>query len=124
MNGELWGRPSDVPWAVVFPAPLADDIARHPSQIYQALLEGLLLFLVLNFLAQRGMLRWRGFLTGSFLVGYAVLRMIGEMFRQPDAALGFLVEVGNGGITMGMLLSVPMLVGGAILAWWARQTAR
>lgn len=109
VNGELWGRvaPDWLPWAVVFPA--AGPEARHPSQLYQAGLEGVLLFVVLWALSRREAVRARfGTLSGAFLVGYAVARGVGELFRQPDAFLGFLYA----GATMGQLLSVPMLLAG------------
>jgi phosphatidylglycerol:prolipoprotein diacylglycerol transferase len=110
INGELWGRPApeDLPWAMIFPG--AGPIPRHPSQIYQALLEGGLLFAVMFALSRRQAIRARfGVLTGAFLIGYGVARIIGEFFRQPDAFLGFLYA----GATMGQLLSVPMLLAGA-----------
>ncbi len=109
VNGELWGRvaPTWLPWATVFPA--AGPEPRHPSQLYQAGLEGILLFIVLWALSRREAVRARvGTLSGAFLVGYAVARSIGELFRQPDAFLGFLYA----GATMGQLLSVPMLLAG------------
>lgn len=107
INGELWGRISDVPWAMVFPTGGPDP--RHPSQLYEAFLEGAVLFALL-FVLQRsaGARRRPGTLTGTFLVGYAVARMIAELFRQPDPQLGFLFL----GVTMGQLLSVPLLVVG------------
>ncbi len=117
INGELWGRPAPdwLPWAMVFPN--GGPVPRHPSQIYQALMEGLLLFILLWLLARREAVRARfGFLTGVFLVGYAVARSVGELFRQPDAFLGYLFE----GATMGQLLSVPMLVAGIGLIVLAR----
>jgi phosphatidylglycerol:prolipoprotein diacylglycerol transferase len=89
--------------------PNAGPVARHPSQIYQALMEGLLLFIVMFVLSRQGWIRSRfGCLTGVFLMGYAVARIIGEFFREPDSFLGFLWF----GATMGQLLSVPMLLGG------------
>ena len=109
INGELWGRaaPDWLPWAMIFPN--GGLIARHPSQIYQALMEGLILFLILFALSRREAMRVRtGMLTGVFLTGYAIARMIGEHFREPDAFLGFLAF----GTTMGQLLSVPMLAAG------------
>ncbi len=109
INGELWGRPAPdwLPWAMVFPN--GGPVPRHPSQLYQALMEGLLLFILLWVLARREAVRMRfGMLTGVFLVGYAVARSVGELFRQPDAFLGYLYE----GATMGQLLSIPMLVVG------------
>ncbi len=116
INGELWGRPAPdwLPWAMVFPN--AGPVPRHPSQLYQALMEGLLLFLLLWFCAARPAIRARfGLLTGIFLMGYGVARIIGELFRQPDPFLGYLWE----GATMGQLLSLPMILAGATLAAWA-----
>jgi phosphatidylglycerol:prolipoprotein diacylglycerol transferase len=112
INGDLWGRPApeSLPWAMIFPR--AGPIPRHPSQIYQALMEGLILFLIMFLLSRREAIRARfGTLTGIFLIGYAVARIIGEMFREPDEFLGFLVF----GATMGQLLSIPMLLAGVWL---------
>lgn len=115
INGELWGRVSDAPWAMVFPT--GGPEPRHPSQLYQAAMEGVLLFILLQVLVRIPAIRAReGFVTGAFLAGYAVARMVGEVFRQPDAHLGFLFA----GITMGQLLSVPMLAVGAVLMLRAR----
>jgi phosphatidylglycerol:prolipoprotein diacylglycerol transferase len=117
INGELWGRPAPdwLPWAMVFPN--AGDIARHPSQLYQAGMEGLLLFIVVFALSRREAIRARfGTLTGVFLVGYSLARIVGELFRQPDAFLGFLFA----GATMGQLLSLPMLFAGLFLIQRAR----
>lgn len=116
INGELWGRVTDVPWAMIFPH--AGPEPRHPSQLYQAGLEGILLFALMFTLARRPRREEeRGLLGGAFLVGYAVARSIGELFRQPDAHLGFLFA----GITMGQLLSLPMLLFGLFLIWRARR---
>lgn len=110
INAELWGRPTDVPWGVVFPG--AGPEPRHPSQLYEAVLEGLLLLAVVQFLAWRPREpRHRGRIGGAFLVGYALARLTVELFREPDQHLGFLV----GGLTMGQLLSLPMLAGGLLL---------
>lgn len=112
INGELFGRPSDVPWAMAFPR--GGEAPRHPSQIYEALLEGALLFAILLILIKNDWIRNRpGVVTGSFLAGYGAFRMFVEQYRQPDAHLGFII----GEISMGQLLSVPMvLVGlGAII---------
>ena len=112
INGELWGRPAPawVPWAMIFPR--GGDIPRYPSQIYQAILEGLVLFTLLWLLARRDTVRARfGLLSGVFLVGYAVARSVGELFREPDAFRGYLLA----GSTEGQLLSVPMLVAGVWL---------
>jgi phosphatidylglycerol:prolipoprotein diacylglycerol transferase len=112
INGELWGRPAPdwLPWAMIFPG--GGEVPRHPSQIYQALLEGVVLFVVMFTLSRREAVRARfGLLVGIFLIGYAIARMIGELFREPDAFLGFLF----GGVTMGQVLSLPMLLAGVWL---------
>jgi phosphatidylglycerol:prolipoprotein diacylglycerol transferase len=116
INGELWGRPADssVPWAMVFPN--GGPLPRHPSQLYEAGLEGILLFTILAVMIRLGALRRPGLILGSFIAIYALARIAGEFFREPDAQLGFLW----GGLTMGMLLSVPMIIAGVILivlAW-------
>jgi phosphatidylglycerol---prolipoprotein diacylglyceryl transferase len=115
INGELWGRAADVPWAMVFPG--GGPVARHPSQLYEAALEGLLLFAVLEVLIRRGALRYPGLIVGSFAVVYALARSTSEFFREPDAQLGFLW----GGLTMGMLLSIPLFLFGVGLIVWARR---
>jgi phosphatidylglycerol:prolipoprotein diacylglycerol transferase len=117
INGELWGRVTDVPWAMVFPG--GGPLPRHPSQLYEASCEGILLFLVLFAAERSGARRHPGILTGFFLAGYAVARMSGELFRQPDVQLGFIPIFGLE-TTMGQLLSVPLLVIGIILIVWAR----
>jgi phosphatidylglycerol:prolipoprotein diacylglycerol transferase len=110
INGELWGRPADLPWAMVFPH--AGPEPRHPSQLYQAAMEGLLLFILVQLVVRIPALRARpGFTAGTFLAGYGVARIIGEFFRQPDAQLGFLW----GATTMGQLLSIPMVLAGLLL---------
>jgi phosphatidylglycerol:prolipoprotein diacylglycerol transferase len=117
IKGELWGREADasVPWRMIFP----DDplqLFRHPSQLYEAALEGILLFAVLAVMVRMGALRRPGLILGSFIAVYAFGRIASEFFREPDPQLGFLW----GGLTMGMLLSVPMIIVGAILiarAW-------
>ena len=115
INGELFGRATEVPWAMVFPG--GGPLPRHPSQLYEALCEGLLLFLLLFAAERRGARRHPGMVSGLFLAGYAVARMSGELFRQPDVQLGFLVF----GTTMGQLLSLPLLVAGIGLILWARR---
>lgn len=114
INGELWGRPAPdgLPWAMVFPT--GGDVARHPSQIYQALMEGLLLFLVVWFYAAKRN-RYRGQVSGLFVAGYGLARFVGEYFREPDAHLGYL----SLGLSMGQWLSLPMVVAGVILFSWA-----
>jgi phosphatidylglycerol:prolipoprotein diacylglycerol transferase len=115
INGELWGRVSNVPWAMVFPT--GGPEPRHPSQLYEAGMEGLLLFALLFALQRWTDARMRpGLLTGVFLIGYAVARIIAEFFRQPDSQLGFLIF----GATMGQLLSVPLLLIGLWLVWRAK----
>ena len=118
INGELYGRVTDVPWAMVFPRD-SEALPRHPSQLYEAGLEGAVLFLALWLLVRRGWLERGGALSGAFLVGYALARLAAEFFRQPDANLGFLL----GGATMGQLLSLPMLLVGLGLLAWARRAA-
>lgn len=125
INGELWGRqaPAWVPWAMKFPrtpdCPSFPDfcVPRHPSQLYEAILEGLVLFSLMFVLSRREQIRERfGMLTGVFLSGYAIARIIGEYFREPDAFLGFLAA----GTTMGQILSLPMLLAGIWLIVRAR----
>lgn len=117
INSELWGRPADVPWAFVFPT--GGDIARHPSQLYEAALEGVVLFLVLRFCTHR-LLKFRSprFVTGVFIGGYGLARTFVEFFREPDPQLGFLY---GGWLTMGMVLSFPMILLGIALAMTARR---
>jgi phosphatidylglycerol:prolipoprotein diacylglycerol transferase len=114
INGELWGRAADVPWAMVFPS--GGPIARHPSQLYEAGLEGLLLLAVLAALIRAGALKRPGLIVGVFAVVYALARTSAEFFREPDAQLGFLWR----GLTMGMLLSIPLFLAGVafiVYAW-------
>ena len=117
INSELWGRPADssVPWAMVFPN--GGPLPRHPSQLYEAGLEGILLFLILAVMIRMGALKRPGLILGSFIAIYGLARITGEFFREPDPQLGFLW----GGLTMGMLLSVPMIIAGAILIVMARR---
>src|SRR5580704_7409364 len=141
INGELFGRFTDVGWAIVFPngAVSPDTVPpgiislcqsvtfqngspglncpRHPSELYEAACEGLLLFLLLLFAEHRGARRHPGIVTGLFLAGYAIARMSGELFRQPDVQLGFLIF----GTTMGQLLSIPVLIAGVLIILWARR---
>jgi len=115
INGELWGRVSDMPWAMVFPG--GGPLPRHPSQLYEAAFEGVLLFVALVAAERYGARRHPGIVTGVFLAGYAVARMAGELFRQPDVQLGFLFF----GTTMGQLLSIPLLIAGIGMIGWARR---
>jgi phosphatidylglycerol:prolipoprotein diacylglycerol transferase len=115
VNGELWGRTADVPWAIIFT--LAGEEPRHPSQLYEAGLEGIVLFLVLWFMFWKTKARHQpGKLVGTFLVGYGLSRFTVEFFRQPDAGLENLWW----GLSMGQTLTVPMLIGGA----WLIATAK
>jgi len=113
VNGELFGRVTDVPWAVVFPR--GGDQPRHPSQLYEAALEGVLLFIIMWMLARSpAVRRWSGLLSGLFLGLYGLLRFSAEFFREPDAQLGYLFA----GATMGQILCLPMIVlGGALICW-------
>ncbi len=117
VNGELWGRVSDVPWAMVFPDGGPDP--RHPSQLYQAALEGALLFALLMIAVRMGALKRPGLVSGLFFTFYGLFRIVGETFRQPDAHIGFLAF----GLTMGMLLSVPMVLLGLFFIFRARRSA-
>ena len=117
INSELWGRPGDVPWAVVFPN--GGPLARHPSQLYEAALEGLVLFLLLRFLTHsRLKLATPGFVAGAFVAGYGCARIFVEFFREPDAHIGYLA---GGWLTMGMVLSVPLVLVGLFLMARARR---
>jgi len=107
VNGELWGRETDVTWAMIFPAD-REQLARHPSQLYEATLEGLVLLLILHMLIRRGALKRPGIIIGAFAMLYAVFRSFCELFREPDVQLGFLWH----GTTMGMLLSIPLFLAG------------
>lgn len=135
INAELWGRPTDLPWGVVFPGTAAQTCpqlvgicARHPSQLYQAALEGLLLALVLFWLAfRKGWFKRPGALMGVFLVGYGIARFLVEFVRQPDAQfisegnpVGLALHWGGWGLTMGQLLSLPMIAVGLYFALRAR----
>ncbi len=136
-NAELWGRPSELPWAVIFPGTAAQDCpgvvagmcARHPSQLYEAALEGLVLGAILIWLAyRRGAFRKPGLVMGVFLAGYGASRFFVEFFRQPDAQfvspgnpLGLAWHVGGYGLTMGQLLSLPMIALGLWFAFRARR---
>ncbi|TKT66094.1 prolipoprotein diacylglyceryl transferase [Rhizobiaceae bacterium LC148] len=120
INGELWGRLADVPRAVVFPT--GGPFARHPSQLYEAALEGIVLFLVLRLLTH-GLkaLKTPGVIAGTFVCGYALARIFVEFFREPDAQLGYLL--GTGWLTMGMVLSLPMFLVGLWAIFRARRAA-
>ena len=112
INGELWGRPTDLPWGMVFP--FVDQHPRHPSMLYEALLEGLLLFIILWIYSARP--RPTMAVSGLFLICYGVFRFAVEFVRQPDAHMGFLAF---GWLTMGQVLSLPMIAFGVLFMWWA-----
>jgi phosphatidylglycerol:prolipoprotein diacylglycerol transferase len=115
---ELWGRPTDVPWAVIFPG--SDGLPRHPSQIYEALLEGLVVFVILQIAARMGALRRPGLATGLFGAAYGVARIVCEFFRDPDPRLE---DLGHG-LTMGMVLSLPLVIIGICLIVFANRQWR
>lgn len=129
INAELWGRPTDVYWGVVFPGDLAQQCsgvigpcARHPSQLYEAGLEGLLLLIILFYMALKGGFKSPGLLTGTFVLGYGAARFLVEYFRVPDPQFfsevnpyGFAFKFGDYGITMGQSLSLPMIAVGILL---------
>jgi phosphatidylglycerol---prolipoprotein diacylglyceryl transferase len=115
INGELWGRPTDVAWAMAFPG--GGPLPRHPSQLYEAVLEGLLLLVVLALLIRAGALKRPGLILGAFAFGYGLTRSFCELYREPDPQLGFLW----GGLTMGILLSIPLMLAGLALIWNAMR---
>ena len=115
INAELWGRTSDVPWAMVFRG--AGGVPRHPSQLYQMALEGLALFAILWWFSSKP--RPRGQVSAVFLIGYGAFRFIAEFAREPDEFLGYLAL----GLTMGQWLSLPMIAAGIALFNWSRKQA-
>jgi phosphatidylglycerol:prolipoprotein diacylglycerol transferase len=118
INGELWGRATTVPWAMVFPSKEAGGLERHPSQLYEAFLEGLVLFTLLWWMSHRmAALRRPGMVAGTFLIGYGLARSFCELFRQPEA--GHFLNLGP--FTAGIFYSIPMIVAGAIML---REAAR
>ena len=135
INAELWGRPTDLPWGVVFPTAAAQDCpdvagpcARHPSQLYEAGLEGLLLGALIIWLVWRQRALWMpGLVSGVFFIGYGLSRFVVEFFRQadaqfitPDNPMGYVVQAGEWGLSMGQLLSLPMVVLGVVLLMVAK----
>jgi phosphatidylglycerol:prolipoprotein diacylglycerol transferase len=115
INGELYGRATDLPWGMVFRTPGAGDLPRHPSQLYQFALEGLALFVLLWWFSSKP--RPRGQVSALFLIGYGALRFVAEFGREPDAFLGLLAL----GLTMGQWLCLPMIAGGLALFAWSRR---
>lgn len=119
INGELWGAPTDKPWGVIFPDPAAGGVPRHPSQLYEAALEGILLFAILwIFSRQERPLRA---VSGLFLLGYGGFRLLVEFFRMPDAHVGY---IGFGWLTLGQIYSLPMIIAGLILLGLAYRNKR
>lgn len=113
INGELWGRVTDVPWAMVFPG--AGPLPRHPSQLYEAFLQGVVIFAVLMLFSRHR--RPSGFYFGAFMLMYGVFRTVAEVFREPDAHLGFVL----GPLTMGQALSIPLIAAGIYVLWRSLQ---
>lgn len=118
INGELWGKETDLPWGVMFES--GGDVYRHPSQLYEAVLEGLVIFIVLYAMSRRDPPRPQGTFLGMFLLLYGVFRFLIEFVRVPDEQLGYLI----GWLTMGQLLSIPLVIIGIILLVWAHKTQR
>jgi len=114
INGELWGRPTDLPWGMVFP--FVDDQPRHPSMLYEAFLEGIVLFAILWWYSARP--RPRMAVSGLFLLGYGGFRFLVEFVREPDPQLG---HIAFGWMNMGHLLSLPMILAGGLLLWWSHR---
>ncbi len=115
INGELWGRPTDMPWGVLY---TWSDVARHPSQLYESALEGIVLFTVLWCYSRKPRAPWA--VSALFLIGYSTARLIAECFREPDRHIGFIFQ---DWLTMGQLLSLPMLFAGMVLWWYSRMNS-
>jgi phosphatidylglycerol---prolipoprotein diacylglyceryl transferase len=116
INSELWGRTTDLSWGIIFPN--GGPLPRHPSQLYEALLEGLVLFLAMRYLSHsRQKLKTPGFIAGAFAAGYGLCRIAVEFVREPDAQIGYLA---GGWLTLGMVLSLPMIAAGV----WAMLRAK
>jgi len=111
INAELWGRQTDVPWAMIFPTDKL-QLPRHPSQLYEFFLEGLVLFIIVYGVSRKP--RPLGLVSGLFLICYGIFRMIVELFREPDSQLGYYFSY----ISMGQMLSLPMVIGGLFLIYW------
>lgn len=121
INGELWGAPTDMPWGVVFGG-AAGTMPRHPSQLYEALLEGVVLFIILFALSRKTPARPRGTFFGTFLLFYGLFRFTIEFIRQPDAQIGYLL--GTQWFTMGQALSIPLMVAGVVFLIYAWKTKK
>ena len=116
INGELYGKISTLPWAVIFPN--AGNIARHPSQIYEAILEGVVLFVLINFLALKKKLLFKtGYISGLFLILYSILRIFSENFREPDQHIGYIFNY----FSMGIMLSILTLISGILIMFFIKK---
>ena len=116
VNGELYGKISTLPWAVIFPS--GGDVARHPSQIYEAILEGIILFILINYLALKKKLLFKtGYISALFLISYSILRMLSENFREPDVHLGYLFKY----FSMGTILSTITLLAGCFIIFFIKK---
>ena len=119
INGELYGKVSAVPWAIIFPK--IDNFPRHPSQIYEAVLEGLILLLIINFFSLRkNMIRQEGYVSGIFLIFYSIFRLFAEIFREPDNHIGYLFNY----FSMGMILSFFTLVSGLLIIFYIKKNEK
>ena len=116
INGELFGKVSNLPWAIIFPE--GGNFARHPSQIYEAVLEGVVLFLIINFLAiKKKLLLKPGYISGLFLIFYSIARIIGENFREPDVHLGYFFNY----FSMGIMLSILTFLSGCCIIFYIKS---
>ena len=119
INGELYGKISTVPWGIIFPN--SGNLARHPSQIYEAILEGLILFILINYLALKKQLLFKtGYISGFFLISYSLLRIFSENFREPDMHLGYFFNY----FSMGTLLSLMSLMAGLIIILYIKKNEK
>ena len=119
INGELFGKTSTLPWAVIFPN--GGNVARHPSQIYEALLEGVVLFIFINFIAQKKRLLFKtGYISGVFLISYSILRIFAEIFREPDKHIGYIFNY----FSMGVLLSFLTLIAGFLVIFFTNKNEK
>ena len=116
INSELWGKITTVSWGVVFPN--AGNLPRHPSQLYEATLEGLMIFLILLIMIKKNLLNYKGLISGSFLFLYGLFRIFVENFREPDLHIGYIYNL----VTMGMILSFPFMVAGMCIMFYAIKT--
>jgi len=116
INGELYGKISSVPWAIIFP--YGGNVARHPSQIYEAILEGIILFILINYLALKKQLLFRsGYISGLFLIAYSILRILSENFREPDIHLGYFFNY----LSMGVILSSITFLAGCFIIFLIKK---